>query len=294
MAGCFAEPRLSDRFGLPGRLWMTLLVMTLLTSGATAADPCDVDAALWRSRQIETIATKVQHANSKDERLEYEARGSWLRRWEPGQMPSAPADAPDESELVPEPLLQDLTRPAGVDLSAWRQMVDSQTRLLDVDSDDARKDNLRTTIRIASKLETDLAAQLADDSKTLATPTSWVLAYTRYRLGRALAYRELPVVREGWPIVDTDRYQKRLLAVYDRLTQQTHGDRAEFILLQDRMFRRSGNKGLALELLEANRRSIQPKWYLKKRRDLLQEIGWDPPYREAAKLYLEAGYDDES
>ena len=109
-----------------------------------------------------------------------------------------------------------------------------------------------------------------------------------------MAYRELPVVRERWPISNPDHYQEQLAAVYQRLTNQTNRSRPEFILLEDRMLRRSGKKGRALELLEANRQSIEPKWYLKKRRDLLQELGWEPAYQEAARLYLEAGFSDES
>ncbi|WP_236696085.1 hypothetical protein [Rhodopirellula islandica] len=209
-------------------------------------------------------------------------------------MPLAPADAPDESGLVEEPWLQKLERPESVATDAWQAMIDLQDRLLASDTDDDRKDNLRATIELASQLEATLAAHLPADSQSLTTPTSWALAFTRYRLGRALAYRELPEVRERWPIADPDQYQAQLVAAFERLTEQTKGDRHEFILLQDRMFRRSGKKGRALELLEANRHSIEPKWYLKKRRDLLQELGWDPPYREAAQRYLQAGYDDES
>lgn len=209
-------------------------------------------------------------------------------------MPSAPADAPDESGLVEEPRLGELERPESVDASVWQSMVAMQDRLFVTDNDDERKENLPTTIELAHQLEAAMSTQFADESNSLATPIAWAIAYTRYRLGRALAYRELPEVREAWPISDPDRYEDELNDVFERLAEQTKGNRREFILLQDRMFRRAGKKGRALELLEANRRSIDPKWYLKKRRDLLQELGWDPPYREAAQLYLEAGYDDES
>ncbi|MCM2372142.1 hypothetical protein [Aporhodopirellula aestuarii] len=265
-----------------------------LAVGSFAESPSDVEVEQWRSQKLQTLATKIRNTNSDDERLEYSARQSWLRRWEPGQMPTAPADAPDESGLVEEPLLKKLERPETLEANVWRGMIALQTRLLEVDNDDERKDNLRTTIELSGQLEAALSTELPSDSQTLATPTSWVLAYTRYRLGRALAYRELPEVAEVWPISDPDRYEEQLLCVYERLIEQTKGNRREFILLQDRMYRRSGKKGRALELLEANRQSIDPKWYLKKRRDLLQELGWEPPYQEAARLYLQAGYDDES
>lgn len=294
MAGYSLKTQLRDCSERRWWAWLAVLLLVLLAVISSAAEPNDIDAEGWRSRKLDEIATKIQDSKTDEERLEYAARQSWLRRWKPGKMPLAPAAAPVESEQVEEPLLENLERPETLDSNAWQAMIELQTRLLAVDTDDERKDNLRTTIQLASQLETALAAQLPSDSQTLTTPTAWVLAYTRYRLGRALAYRELPEVGEVWPISNRDRYQEKLESVFQRLTEQTIGDRPEFILLQDRMFRRSGKKGRALELLESNRRSIEPKWYLKKRRDLLQELNWDPPYREAAQRYLQAGYDDES
>lgn len=300
MAGLFLSPQRIDRVGLCRWAWRIamllkamLLTLVCLQVSSLAETPRTVDAQRWKTQTLASIETKLENAASDDDRLEYSARQSWLRRWKPGQMPTAPADAPDESELMDEPVLADLPRLESVDADAWRAMVVLQKRLIASDTDDDRKDNLRTTIELGSQLEKSLADHLPADLQSLATPTGWALAYTRYRLGRALAYRELPEVRERWPIANPDEYESRLVAAFQRLTEQTQDGRREFILLQDRMFRRAGKKGRALELLEANRHSIEPKWYLKKRRDLLQELGWDPPYREAARLYLQAGYVDE-
>ncbi|QDT08668.1 hypothetical protein [Planctomycetes bacterium K23_9] len=290
MASYLLRPRLSD---LRWQMWLAVLVLASRPASSTAEEPRIVVATNWQAEQMEALAKKTQTASTDDDRLEYLARQSWLRRWKPGKMPSAPSDAPFESELVDEPLLKHLERPAEVASSVWQQMIALQTQLLVVDTDDERKENLRRTIPLAKQLETVLSDELPTASQPLETPTGWALAYTRYRLGRAVAYRELPVVREAWPISNPERYEKELVAIYTRLTEQTEQDRPEFILLQDRMFRRSGKKGRALELLEANRRSIEPKWYLKKRRDLLKELGWDPPYHEAARLYRQAGYDDD-
>lgn len=262
-----------------------------ITSAAT--EPCEIDAERWRKQQLETIARHIQKSGSTDERRELVARQSWLRRWQPGQMPFAPKNAPEESDLVEEPSLGRLTRPAAVAPDAWQKMIYSQERLLDADTVDLRKPNLKTIISLATDLERLLADQLPPELHKLETPSGWALAYARYRLGRALAYRELPPVRARWPITNPDDYEQTLVAAYERLTNQTGKSRPEFILLEDRMLRRAGKKGLALELLEANRQSIEPKWYLKKRRDLLKELGWDPPHEEAAQLYLDAGYQDE-
>jgi len=162
-----------------------------------------------------------------------------------------------------------------------------------MDTDDDRKEKLREIIASAKRFEKELSEQLPPRLRQFPAPTAWTLAYARYRLGRALAYRELPSVRERWPISDPDHYQEQLLTAYQRLLDQTKQVRPEFILLEDRILRRSGKKGRALELLEAYRESIEPKWYLKKRRDLLKELGWEPPYKEAARIYIEAGYGDE-
>ncbi|TWU24308.1 hypothetical protein Pla52o_22350 [Novipirellula galeiformis] len=293
MANCSPKSSLGERFLRPSRKWIVVLVLASLATGSTAAEPNPIDAENWRSQQLATIAEQIQNADSDDDRLEYVARQSWLRRWKPGHMSLAPTEAPADSERVEEPLLETLVRPAEIAPNVWQQMIDLQTRLLSVDNDEQRKENLRTTIGLAKQLEQVLSDQFPSESQQLTTPTAWIVAYTRYRLGRALAYRELPSVRARWPISNPDHYEVQLTAVYQRLIKQANRDRPEFILLQDRMLRRAGQKGLALELLEVSQQSIEPKWYLKKRRDLLHELGWDPAYQEAAQRYLQAGYSDE-
>ena len=272
---------------------LSILFFSMLAIGSAKADADEMDAKSWRTQQLKNVARKIQDADSDDERREYVARQSWLRRWEPGRMPSEPTHSPIESKLVEEPLLRTLEKPAGVDPDVWQRMTSHQAELLAMDTDDDRKDNLRAIIASARQLEKLLSDQLPSEWQQLPAPTAWAVAHTRYRLGRALAYRELPSVREEWPIVDPVDYQERLLSVYQRLIDQTHRVRPEFILLEDRILRRAGKKGRALELLEANQDSIEPKWYLKKRRDLLEELGWKPPYQEAADVYFDAGYRDE-
>ncbi|MFG0263098.1 MAG: hypothetical protein ACF788_11965 [Novipirellula sp. JB048] len=269
-----------------------VLLLASLAIGATAGEPREIDAEKWRKQRLATLAERIQKADSDDERLEYVARESWLRRWKPGQMSPAAKEAPAELVLVEEPRLETLSRPGRIDPNVWQQMITLQRRLHSVDNDAQRKENVRTTIGLAQQLEQLLCDQFPSAPRQLTSPTAWVLAYTRYRLGRALAYRELPSVRAGWPITDPDRYEAQLTAAYQRLIDQAGRDRPEFILLPDRMLRRAGKRGLALELLEVSQQSIDPRWYLKKRRDLLQELGWDPPYQEAARLYLAAGYRD--
>ena len=258
-----------------------------------AETPTNKGALQWRGQQLESIAEKSSSAKTAEFRREYVARETWLRRWVPGRMSGASPDDSLEAELVDEPELKTLDRPAGVDSATWKNLIEQQECLIALDTDEDRKTNLPEIIELSAAQNADrsLTATLPSRDK-LVTPYQWTLAYTRYRQGRALAYRELPVVKERWPIQDFERYQQQLKTAYRRLKDISGSDRPEFILLDDRMLRRSGMKGLALELLETNRRWIESKWYLKKRRDLLKELGWDPPFHEAARLYAEAGYTD--
>jgi hypothetical protein len=290
-----------NRYSLPlflgarlGRSCLGLVALAFLAFGVVAEKPQMTNALGWQTEHLASISNKIKKSASEKDRAEYVARRTWLRRWKPGRMPSAPTDSPDDSQLVKEPLLEELKMPVGVDPRVWPQMIAIQKHLLAVDNDDERKENLPITIALAGKLEKDLARHTSADSKQLTTSTGWALAYVRYRLARALAYRELPVVRKRWPISDPNRYEEQLSAAYQRLANQTSGSRPEFILLEDRMLRRAGEKGRALELLEANKQTIEPKWYLKKRRDLLKELGWEPAYQEAAAIYFAAGYRDET
>ncbi len=110
-------------------------------------------------------------------------------------------------------------------------------------------------------------------------------AFSLYRLGRALAYRELPEVVEDDPIADPQQHDARLRDAYQRLVDLVGAGRVDFVLLDVRMLRRNGWYGQALGVLEDHARVISPKWLLKKRRDLLQELQWDAPYREAAAIF---------
>lgn len=270
-----------------------LLFVATLVFGPARADTVRGDANVWRSQQLKAIAAKVRNAESDGDRREHVARQKWLQAWEPGEMASAPRRSEAKSVLIQEPNLGELKRPLEVEPVVWQRLVSAQAKLIAIDTADDRKQNLRDIIEIAGRIEDSLSEQLAADALELPARIAWVLAFTRYRLGRALAYRELPVVRDRWPIADPVGYEKRLLAAYERLIDQTQTVRPEFILLEDRILRRSGRKGQALQLLETHQGVIEPKWYLKKRRDLLKELEWDPPYQEAARIYFDAGYRDE-
>src|SRR6056297_743647 len=129
---------------------MNALITSLLTSDAflyrtirpAAADPDEIDAEDWRSRQLKKVSQKIQDAESDADRLEYAARQWWLRRWEPGRMSSAPTHAPIESKLVEEPRLAELEQPPGIASDLWQRLISSQAELLAMDTDDDRKEKL--------------------------------------------------------------------------------------------------------------------------------------------------------
>ncbi|RMF45334.1 MAG: hypothetical protein D6753_00375, partial [Planctomycetota bacterium] len=100
-----------------------------------------------------------------------------------------------------------------------------------------------------------------------------------------LAYRELADVVAARPIADPDAHDARLRRTWERLVQTIGRPRPEFVLLEIRMLRRDGQFGQALELLEEFGAAVDRKWLLKKRRDLLRELEWQPAAREAAVVF---------
>lgn len=275
----------------PGKTLATLFLAILWVTSSKAR-PSETDWQVWRSQELKLIAEKMKSATTEDVRDEYQARQKWLANWVPGKMSAVPQESMESTTLTEEPLLSELQRPANVDAASWESMLRMQAELMLLDTAEDRKANLRQIIDLADRLEKQLTAQLPDEAQQLPARSAWTLAFARYRLGRALAYRELPVVRDRWPISDADRYEKRLLTACQKLLDLTERVLPEFILLEDRMLRRAGKKGLALQLLETHQGVIETKWYLKKRRDLLKELGWEPPHKEAARIYYDAGYRD--
>ena len=105
---------------------------------------------------------------------------------------------------------------------------------------------------------------------------------------RALAYQELPEVVAEKPIADPQQHETDLIIAYNQLVDLFGRGRPEFILLEIRMLRRDHWYGQALRLLEKYGDLIEPQWFLEKRRDLLLEMGWSAPAKEAAQVYATA------
>jgi hypothetical protein len=131
--------------------------MLSLPIGLADAQCGSIDAESWRGEQLESITRRIQNADSDDELQELLARQSWLHRWQPGEMSDAPKHSPSDSELVEEPLLEKLTIPTEIDADVWQRMIDSQTELIAIDTDDDRKENLQKIIALAQELGKELS-----------------------------------------------------------------------------------------------------------------------------------------
>lgn len=296
------------------------LVSCLIVFGASVAASSDVipldQARAWRDHKLTELARRLESVGPDGPmRDEWQPRREWLRRWEPGEMPTGRSDHPngaagDRHDLVPEPVLLESLSAAGAADPRRRlkraAMLQDFLRLLDTTT--SRKTNLAATIDVAETVDTALTGLIRDAESANASPGTgtgtgvddgiaveslrWALAHTRYRRARAVAYRELPDVLETMPIEAPRRYERALRQARRRLLKTFAEPRPEFVLLEVRMLRRDGKRGQALARLERFVWAIDRKWYLKKRRDLLDELGWKLPHREAAAIYQAAGYAD--
>lgn len=109
-----------------------------------------------------------------------------------------------------------------------------------------------------------------------------------YRKGRALGYMELPEVLSENPIEDPAAHDQAFNETYEKLDALVDMDDLRFVLLQVRHHRRAGRPGLAFEKLQIYRnQSPNPKWYLKKQRDIASDTLPGIHHRVAHALWFE-------
>ena len=273
--------------------------LTVLSSGdATVA---------WRDAQMSELAEQLSLKSlPEDVRPELAAQLRWLKAWSPGQLTDSPLWEPAEStpQPVAEPivdprelagelrrrLMGPKAKPRAADTTALEELLKQhpddigvrQLHLHWLDQKQYRKtypaEIAEAALKLASMLE---LAKPQQENYALAR------AYTLYQRARALAYRELPDVVEKQPIENKGKFEAELIGAYQQL-KSVAGERAEFILIDVRMLRRDGRYGRALEMLVDHGRYIDKQWFLKKRRDLLRELGWTLPAKEAQAIYAAA------
>lgn len=262
------------------------------------------DAIAWKQGLLVQLDQKIAGAVA-GEIDELNARKSWLLKWQPGEMKARPTSKTEVPRKRIEPRLVSAVSVAmGNGIACqWHACPDDcvfqklsglasqypndvaaqQTLLHWMDDDPTRRKQFldqveNTTVTLGQLLERSIQFHPSAECKL-------VLEFTRYRRARALAYRELPSVVANRPIENPERLDRQIKTAFDDLVGAAGSGRTEFILLEIRMLRRSGQPGLALSLLEKYGATILPKWYQKKRRDILNELDWTIPHREAAAIF---------
>lgn len=288
---------------LVASLTITLLVAAGVEAQSIRSD-ADVDPNTWKIEKLDAIAEELNSkALTGKQRYERQSQQRWLGRWTPGEMKIKPAAVEGLPKARKEPIFDSPLASQFRKQLNWDQIdqdVNQQKRLEQAISqhpDDLglrqlqlhwldlplrRKLHLKQVVDSADRL----IEMLQSDDESL-PKHRLALEFVRYRKGRALAYRELPDVVEHTPIENPEKLNQQIATAFDDLIQNSGRGKPEFILLEIRMLRRDQQYGSALEGVERYGSTIQPKWYLKKRRDLLKLLEWRVPYEEAARLYAE-------
>lgn len=260
----------------------------------------------WKKTQMESLQQQLAAAEVSDAlESELQSQLRWLKAWEPGGLSEQPLweGAPEtsrweEPSLDPaglagelrERLLGSGATPTAADTQELKELLASHPQDLGVrqlhlhwlDQPQYRKLYTQEIAEAAAKVLSLLNSQAEPDPQT-----ERARIFCLYRRGQALVYRELPDVLARQPMDENElkRNAAELLGVHRELKELVPEHRPEFVLLDDRMLRRDHWYGRALVLLEDFGGQISLQWYLKKRRDILRELGWDGPAEEAAAIY---------
>lgn len=298
---------------LQNRLVFAMLVTFVLSSSLAHAQLSVLSEgnkpAKWKASQLATLQQQLADPNLADElKLELQSQLKWLTAWEPGKLSEQPlwtteAQNPHWEEPALDPmglagklrkrLLGPEARPTAEDTAALKALLAAHDNDLGVrqlhlhwlDQPQYRKVYPQEIADAASKVLALLDGVAQPDQET-----ARARLFTLYRRGRALIYRELPEVLASKPMSEAElsRSGADLVGTYRQLKKLVAAPRPEFILLEDRMLRRDHWNGRALALLEDFGGQVAPQWYLKKRRDILRDLGWESPAKEAADVYAKA------
>jgi|LakMenE01Jun11ns_1017448.scaffolds.fasta_scaffold9948234_5 hypothetical protein len=261
----------------------------------------------WRGTQLDLIRSQLADVEVKGPlRSELESQLSWLSAWKPGSLTdTATWEQKSSGSLLTEPtvdpsglasplrerLLGKQAKPTAQDTSRLQAALVQhdqdiglrQLHLHWLDQKQYRQKYLSEIIDAADQL-----AGMLDQVNPQTDDSRLARAFCYYRLCRALIYRESPEATAEKPIQDIASHESRLLAAYTQMIELSGKERPEFILVEVRMLRRDNWLGQALVKLEGHAATVEKQWYLKKRRDLLKELGWSAPAQEAEKVYAAA------
>lgn len=274
--------------------------LSLLSSGNPAKE--------WRTTQLAQLDQQLDDGAIQGAlRQELLAQKRWLASWTPGSLSEQPqweppeSMAPKQAEPIVDPegraaelrerLFGEQAHPTIKDTQKLQSLLleypeDIGLRQLHLQWLDQRQYRKTYPVEISDTALQLFAmlGQLSSEEENIQVAQ----AYCLYRRTRALAYRELPDVVTKKPIEDPEKFEGELIGAYNQLISVAGAGRPEFILVEIRMLRRDRFYGRALVLLTDYAEHVEPEWFLKKRRDLLRELGWEAPAKEAAAIYAEA------
>lgn len=265
--------------------------------------------AKWKASQSAALQQQLAEPELASElELELQSQLKWLTAWEPGKLSDKPLWVTEmedkqweEPSLDPQGLAGELrerllgaeARPTAEDAAELRELLAAhdddlgvrQLHLHWLDQAQYRKVYPQEIADAAAKVLALLDGVAEPDQET-----ARARLFTLYRRGRALVYRELPEVLANQPMdeAELNKNAADLVGVYHQLKKLVAEPRPEFILLEDRMLRRDHWNGRALALLEDYGGQVDLRWFLKKRRDILRDLGWESPAKEAAEIYARA------
>ncbi|MFO0940188.1 MAG: hypothetical protein U0930_05420 [Pirellulales bacterium] len=273
--------------------------LTVLSAGDTSAQ--------WTSAQLSLIDQQLLDQTIKGAlRNELESQKVWLNQWNSGQLKAGPwikqrentqrmleptLDPEKSASALREKLLGKKAKPTTADTQALQKLLEQnpgdlglqQLYLHWIDQKHYRDEFADKIVSTASTLANELAKveKQTDDLRH-------ARAYCYYRAARALTHLESREMQAKQPIKDLAQHEAQLLGFYNQLGELVGHDRPEFILLEIRMLRRDHWNGQALMLLEEHAEILETNWYLQHRRDLLNDLGWNPPAKEAETIAANA------
>ncbi len=270
--------------------------------------------AEWRKAQLAALDAQLADKSTNGElKQELTAQQKWLTNYSgdklaPQPVASAASSRSDAQKPLEEPtldpdnratelrkrLLGPKAKPTATDTEKLRKALEEkpddlglrQLQLHWLDQPQYREEYPTEIAEAAGRL-----VGLIETSKKIpADEKKAVVAWTLYRQARALGYRMEPEVVAKKPLDEEQRKKidEQLVGVYNQLMNLVGSGRPEFALLEIRMLRRDGWFGRALEVLESNGGSIDARWYLEKRRDLLRELKWSTPAEQAHQMFAES------
>lgn len=254
------------RFNHQTILQLILLSLPIVTClGQSAVLERSETGSEWRSAQLISLEQKLSEElktpGSHEESL---AQKTWLTNWKPGAIGVKPTATSALPSLRQEPLFyspteeDEFTKQLAENATVSKEAVlQGFTKALLLSPDEiglqqlqlhwidnpVRRKSYLPEIEVAS---IQLIRQL-ENREPSSPKIQLAIEHAMYRRGRALAYRELPVVVKEHPIEDQAQLNRQIMSAYNGLITRSGKGHPEFILLEIRILRRAKQYGSALE-----------------------------------------------